>query len=220
MNDFHAQFKWEREYWLKGADFPTWYRYYILIKEVLLYNPKSILEIGTGSGIIKNILKDNVNDYTTMDINTNLNPDVTGDLRKTCSSLKDKFECVICLDVLEHMPFKDLKLNLTNIFSYLSQGGVTLISIPHRRKEVMIISRFSGYKIRFISLPLWVSLRGFYTWHIKKRVSIDPNHCWEIGDKKVKKRDVEDVIKTVGFEISKFMKLPYVDFWILKKIRW
>ena len=90
MNDFHAQFKWEREYWLKGADFPTWYRYYILIKEVLLYNPKSILEIGTGSGIIKNILKDNVNDYTTMDINTNLNPDVTGDLRKTCSSFFPK----------------------------------------------------------------------------------------------------------------------------------
>jgi len=30
-------------------------------------------------------------------------------------------------------------------------------------------------------------------------------------------QDVERVIKGVGFDIKKFMQLPYVDFWCLKK---
>jgi len=115
------------------------------------------------------------------------------------------------------MPFADLKLNIENIFRYLAKGGRALITISHRRKEIMIISRFPGYKILFISLPIWITPRGFYQWLIKKKVGIDPYHCWEIGDGKIRKTGVEDVYRTVEFKVSKFMKLPYVDFWSLKK---
>lgn len=217
MANFDAQFNWEKEYWIKSLDFPAWYRYYFLIKEVLIHKFTNILEIGPGSGIIENILKDKVENYVTMDINPNLNPTIIGDLMKFDLSLQGKFECVICADVLEHMPFKDLELNLKNIFRYLAKGGEALITIPHQRKEIIIISRFPGYKILFFSLPIWVTPRGFYKWFILKRCRIDPYHCWEIGDKKVKRQDVEKVIKMVGFKISKFMELPYVDFYGLKK---
>lgn len=166
---------------------------------------------------MENILNDKVKSYVTMDINPNLNPDILADLREFNSSLQGKFECIICPDVLEHMPFKDLKLNLGNIFSYLTKGGKALITIPHRRREIIFISRFPGYKTLFISLPIWITLYGFYQYFIKKKVGIDPHHCWEIGDRKVKKQDVENVIKMVGFESNKFTELPYVDFWILKK---
>ncbi|MBA7486412.1 hypothetical protein ES707_21971 [subsurface metagenome] len=217
MANFNAQFNREKEYWIKSLDFPTWYRYYFLIKEVLDNKFTNILEIDPGSGIIENILKEKIENYVTMDINPNLNPTVVGDLRKFALSLQSKFECVICADVLEHMPFKDLELNLKNIFKYLVEDAEALITIPHHRKEIMIIYRFPGYKTLFFSLPTWATPSGFYQWFIKKRCGIDPYHCWEIGDKKVKRQEVEKVMKRVGFKISKFMELPYVDFWVLKK---
>jgi len=217
MNGFDGQFNWDREYYLKGLDFPTWYRYLYLIKEIIYGEPENLLEVGVGSKVIENIFKDKVKNYITMDINSNLNCDIVGDLREFNSSLLGMFDCVVCADVLEHMPFKDLKLNLKNIFNYLIMGGVTLITIPHRRKEMLIISRFPGYKTFFISLPIWITPRGFYQWFIKKKVWIDPYHCWEIGDGKIRKADVEDVYRTVGFKVNKFIKLPYVDFWVLKK---
>lgn len=95
--------------------------------------------------------------------------------------------------------------------------GVALITIPHRRKEILIISGFPRYKTFFISLPIWITPQGFYQWFIKKKVWIDPYHHWEIGDGKIRKADVEDVIRTVGFKVGKFVKLPYVDFWVLEK---
>lgn len=218
-NDFDSQFSWSWERWLKGLDFPTWYKYSFLIKEIICKNPgpENVLEIGTGSRIMQNILSDKIRNYVTMDINPDLHPDIVDDLRNSNPSLSGKFDCVICADVLEHMPFEDLKLNLENIFKYLTKDGEALITIPHRRKEIMIISSFSVYKTFFISLPIWITPRGFYQWFVKNRVGIDPYHCWEIGDRKINTASVENVIKAVGFEISKFMKLPYVDFWVLER---
>lgn len=146
INSFDAQFNWDKGYYLKGLDFPTWYRYLFLIKEVIHCEPENLLEIGVGSKVVENILKDKVKNYITMDINPNLNPNIVGDLRNFNSSLSGKFNCVIYADVLEHMSFNDLKVNLKNIFEYLTDGGVALITIPHQRKEILIISRFPGYK--------------------------------------------------------------------------
>jgi len=171
MINFDAQFNWKKEYWIANTDFPSWYRYYFVIREVFDNKFKNILEIGPGNGIIEGILKDKVKNYVTMDINPNLNPTVVGDIRKFELSLQGKFECVICTDVLEHMPFKDLELNLINIFKYLVNGGEVLIAIPHRRKEIIIISSFPRYKIFFFSLPVWITPRGFYKWFILKKMS-------------------------------------------------
>jgi len=152
-----------------------------------------------------------------MDINPNLNPDIVGDLRKINPSLINRFDLIICADVLEHMPFEDLKHNFENIFRCLAKGGETLITIPHRRREVIILSNFSEYKMFFIGLPIWITPRAFYQWFIKKRALIDPYHCWEIGDGKIKKTNVENIMRQIGFKISNFVKLPYVDFWVLEK---
>ena len=217
MISFDDQFNYNRKYYLKHMDFPTWYRYLIIIEEVMLHDIGSVLEIGVGSKVVENILKNEVNKYVTMDINSDLDPDIVSDLREFDSSLSEKFECIICADVLEHMPFVDLKDNLSNILNYLVKNGKALIAIPHRRYELMLISRFPGYKTYFNCVPTWTTPRGFYNAFIKKKRCLDPHHCWEIGDSKVRRRDVENVIKAVGFRVEKFKKLPYVDFWILKR---
>ena len=219
QKDFNSQFHLEYEDYLKGIDLSSWYRYYFIIKEVIEFKPQNILEIGAGNEVVKNCLLKVAKDYKVMDINSKLKPDILSDLREFRPELKEKFDCVICAEVLEHMPFEDLEKNLTNIYNYLIGEGKAMITIPHRRARVMIITPLSYQKPLIVTLPSWLksSPKSFYQQFIKKRIWKDPHHCWEIGDGKIRKNDIEFVMKKSGFEIEKFMKLLYADFWVLSK---
>ncbi len=63
----------------------------------------------------------------------------------------------------------------------------------------------------------FLSPGAFYRRFIKRKIWIGPNHCWEIGDGKIRRRDVEAEFVKAGFSIDKFQKLLYVDYWVLKK---
>ena len=217
--DFNSQFLFDYDYYLKGLDLQNWYRYYFIIKEIVKFRPKNILEIGTGNEIVKNCLSKLIKDYKVMDINSKLKPDIISDLGEFHRELTEKFSCIICADVLEHTPFGDLEKNLTNIYNYLDKKGKTLITIPHRRINFIFLNSFSPHKPHFFALPSWFCLtpRAFYSRFIKKETQKDPYHCWEIGDGKVKRKDVESFIRKAGFKIDTFMQLFYVDFWVLKK---
>lgn len=216
---FNSQFGFKAKDYLKGIDFSNWFRYYFILQEVIALKPKNILEIGAGNAVVKNCLKDFVKDYKVMDINSKLKPDILSDLRKLSPELKEKFDCLICANVLEHMPFEDLNKNLSNIYNYLNCGGRAIISIPHRRARIMIVSPLSYQKAEIIELPFWLksSLKSFFKQIVQKKVWIDPHHYWEIGDGKVKIKDVKEVMVRNGFEIERFKKLLHDDFWVLKK---
>lgn len=210
------QFQLSHEYYLNGLDFTDWYRYYFIIKSVTLFKPERILEIGVGNSIVERCLEDFVDEYVTMDLNPNLLPDILGDLRDFQLDLQKKFDVIICSEVLEHMPFQDLKGNLYNISRYLTPGGRAIITLPHRRRSFLFIS--PSYRHFLIFLPIWTTLAGFYLRFFKKKIIIDPNHPWEIGVLNIKKSDVESLMREAGFRIDKSMDLLYVDFWLLEKL--
>jgi|WetSurMetagenome_2_1015567.scaffolds.fasta_scaffold36595_1 SAM-dependent methyltransferase len=210
------QFQLSHEYYLKGLDFTDWYRYYFIINYIIQYKPQRVLEIGVGNRIVERCLEDSVNEYMTMDLNPNLSPDILSDLREFQPDLQNKFDMIICSEVLEHMPFQDLKGNLDNIRRYLTTGGKAIITLPHRQRSFLFIS--PSYRHFLFALPIWTTPIGFYLRFFKKKVVRDPNHLWEIGDLVVKKNDVESLIKDAGFRIDKFMDLLYVDFWLLEKL--
>lgn len=215
-NNFENQFYLEQDYYLRQLDFLNWYRYYFIIKTVIESRPENILEIGVGSGIVKNCLKPIVKSYQVLDINKKLKPDIIGDIKKHYAELKNKFDCVIIADVLEHIPFCNLEKSLANIYAYLQNSGQTLITIPHRQSNFLFMT--PTYKPRVFTIPTgFLSPGAFYRRFIKRKIWIDPHHCWEIGDGKIKKADVELSFRKAGFKIDKFMKLLYVDFWVLKK---
>ena len=217
--DFDSQFSMSYEDYLKGIDIRNWYRYYFILKEVIGFESKNVLEIGAGNEIVKNCLNRFIENYKVMDINSKLNPDILSDLREFKPELKEKFDCVICTEVLEHMPYEDLEKNLSNIFCYLNKNGKALIAIPHRENRVAILNLFSHQEPLMITIPNWLHTpKGYYLRFFKKeRKTKDPHHCWEIGMDNVERKNVEDVIKKVGFHIDKFRKLLYADFWVLRK---
>lgn len=73
--NFNSQFLMTHEDWLKGINLLNWHRYYMIIKTVLHIKPKTILEIGAGNEVVKNVLLKLVKDYKVMDINPLLKPE-------------------------------------------------------------------------------------------------------------------------------------------------
>lgn len=213
---FDEQFKWNRGVWLSDLDFLNWYRYFFIIKEIINISPANVLEIGTGSGIVKSCLQPNVAKYTTLDISSNLAPDIVGDVRDFHKELEDKFECAIVADVLEHIPFADIEKSLNNINSYLRDKGKLIVTIPHRRSNFLFMS--PTYKPHVFTVPTgFLSFGAFYRRFIKRKIWIDPYHCWEMGDGRIKRKHVESAFFKAGFIVDRFQKLLYVDFWVLRK---
>lgn len=215
-SDFNAQFKRSREYFLEKMDFLDWYRYYFIVREVIDFGPNRILEVGAGSGLVRSCLQTLVEQYTVMDVNLKLNPDILADIRERKKELTQKFDCVIAADVLEHVPFADVEKCVSHLHAYLVPGGKVLVTIPHRRSHFLFMS--PSNKPHVVTVPTgFLSPGAFYRRFIKRKIWIDPDHCWEIGDGKIRKKDVERLFKKAGFFIEQSRKLLYVDFWVLHK---
>ena len=203
-------------FFLNKIDFLNWYRYFAILKKLIEIKPKTILEIGAGEGIIKSIFEKFTDEYRTMDVNDKLNPDYLGKIQEANKQLFGQFDCVIAADVLEHILFSELEKSLKNIFDYLKTGGYALITIPHRASYFLLMT--PTYKPKVIRIPTgFLSLKSFYRRFIKRKIWIDPYHQWETEDGKHTMKEVEKIMKQVGFKIEKREKLLYVDFWTLKK---
>jgi hypothetical protein len=63
----------------------------------------------------------------------------------------------------------------------------------------------------------FLSLGAFYRRFIRRKIWIDPHHCWEIGDGNVNIKMVNTIFAKSGFSVTQFKKLIYVDYWILEK---
>jgi 2-polyprenyl-3-methyl-5-hydroxy-6-metoxy-1,4-benzoquinol methylase len=130
--------------------------------------------------------------------------------------LAGRFDCVIAADVLEHLPFADLGKASANLFAYLKPGGHALITIPHRQSNFLFMSPTQVPHV--FTVPTgFLSLGAFYRRFIRRKIWIDPHHCWEIGDGNVNIKMVNTIFAKSGFSVTQFKKLIYVDYWILEK---
>ena len=85
---------------------------------------KSVLEVGIGNKTVSNYLKTNGFKVTTCDFDKSLKPDKVADVRNLPFN-KNQFDVVLCSEVLEHIPLKDVHKALSelaqkNIDSYKS----------------------------------------------------------------------------------------------------
>ncbi len=167
---FEKQFRLEQKYYLKQLDFLNWYRYFFIIKEVIDLLPSDILEIGTGSGIVRNCLQPLVKNYVVLDVNPKLKPDLVGDVRAYQDALENKFDCVIIADVLEHLPFSDFGKSLKHIHSYLRKDGKVLATIPHRRSHFLFMTPLKADPCVFTVPTGFLSPAAFSRRFIKRKI--------------------------------------------------
>ena len=188
---------------------PRWSSLWHQMDEILKDQPKSVLEIGKGTGILGALLKHYGIDYQSADIDPDLKPDHVASV--TDLPFEDgSFDVLACFQVLEHIPY-----------NFFSQAVAELLRVARNRV--------------IISLPdaktLWQ-----YSFHVPKKGIIrldvprpclhpqkhvfDGEHYWEINkDGYLLDRVVGDM-ESSGVNVDKTYRVvgnPYHRFFVLVK---
>lgn len=204
MINKNEQFNLTKEWYLNQTDFKDWTRYFYLMKTIQRIKPGTILEIGAGNHLLKNIV--NIRDYFTIDLNKNLMPDFVCDIREHLLELDNRFDCIVCTEVLEHIPLHDVKGALSNICSYLVPGGRALIMLPFKKPYISISTPINPTPVQF-TIPKFRNLKV-----------VDPYHYWEIGLEGITLNQISGMLSE-QFIIMEYKYIPYHGYWILEKWR-
>jgi SAM-dependent methyltransferase len=214
-SELDTQFTLPRAHYLEHLDMVTWLRHFQVLRDLLSGRGGDVLEIGTGDGIVRRCAEPFVGSFKVLDINPNLDAEFVGDIRDSHADLAGRFDTVIATEVMEHLPFDDMPTCLANLSTWLRPGGRALVSLPHRKSSVALLTP----KQRFVTLrfPNGVFPSEFYNRFVRGRIWTDPNHFWEIGDGRVRRRDVERRFAQAGFVQQERRELPYSDYWVLTR---
>lgn len=208
------QFALTQKQYLAGLDFFTWTRHYHVIKDLLARVDGEVFEVGTGDGVVRRCIEPFVRSYTVMDLNPHLLPELLGNLLEPQPQLAGRFDAAVCTEVLEHLPFADFATGIANLAALLKPGGRLFLTVPHRKGHLLVVTprqRLHAWRFPFGTTSLSEAWNRF----VRRRIWIDPNHCWEIGDGHVTRAMVEAVLAAQGFATEAFTPLPYCDYWVL-----
>ena len=148
-----------------------WLSFWYQISETLEVAPRNVLVIGKGSGIAENVITQLSNHKTgvlTLDINYAVNSDVVGTI-VNLPFRKDSFDVAVCCQVLEHMPFEDFPLVMSELHKVAAKRVV--LSLPHGRKHFKVSCSlpFAEEKTLILKNPF------------TKHSCSSKQHHWEIG---------------------------------------
>jgi hypothetical protein len=133
--------------------------------------PRNVLEIGVGNGFVSSCLKRAGLEVTTADINAALKPDICSPLNSLVSRIHQKFDLVVCCEVLEHMPLEDLDQNLDVLRAC---GERLFLTLPNNQRFLGIgglvtVPKLGTWPASFhLPLPFWRKLEN-------------SAHFWEVG---------------------------------------
>lgn len=158
---------------LEYVDANRWNSYYVQIKEILNCNYRNIVLIGAGDGVVPLILK-MINpslDILTVDFDSSLSPDICCDILQLSSKIKD-VDCIICCQVLEHLPFDNFNYALAEIYKSLIPNGLFIMSLPDSGTEIGIKIDFPRLHIKKGPFKLCMKHKGF---------EFNGEHYWEVN---------------------------------------
>ncbi len=216
MSGFDSQFALTQREYLAHVDFYTWTRHFHVLRDLCARVQGDVLEVGTGDGVVRRCVQPFVRSYTVMDVNERLAPDILANLLDPQPALAGRYDAVVCTEVLEHLPFRELQHALAQLASFLKPGGELYLTLPHRKGHVLVVTpRQRLWKWRF---PVGLtSLGEAYHRFVRRRIWIDPHHCWEIGDGRVTRSQVQQRLQACGLRTEAFTELPYCDYWVLRR---
>ena len=164
----------------------------------------SIIEIGMGGGIINAVLRKLGYSANTMDVNEHLKPDFVASISSDFSGFGKTFDCVLCAEVLEHIPFELFEKCLGNISSLSNKYAVITLPDCRYRNKLKI-----QYNNRTVTRYLW-----------KRNNKIFSGHCWELNYREeMSIMNISTVIKKHFSIIKQGIEeaTPYHYYWLLEK---
>lgn len=165
-----------------------WNSYYNQIHEVMASNGESVLIIGPGDNIVVDLLKKFGKRVTTFDFAPDLKPDIIGDVTKIDDIINEKYDIVLCCQVLEHIPFNRFEETIKRI-SLVTRKRL-ILSLPYNSTYIKFNLRILGFReccfIKRINI----------FWHRKFRFQFEGNneHYWEIGIPKISDKKISTIL--------------------------
>lgn len=198
----HYQFK---NYMTKERWCSLWHQ----ISEIQELAPKSVLEVGIGSGILRANLRQLAVAITSVDIDSDLKPDYVASVE--CLPFHDvSFDVVCAFQVLEHIPY-ERSLKAFSEMARVSSDFV-IISLPNARTIWRYL--FHVPKLGLLSF-------GISRPEVRAPMhSFDGQHYWEIGKRgfSVNKviKDFSDIMTLVkSYRVNEY---PYHHFFVFRKM--
>jgi SAM-dependent methyltransferase len=149
------------------VDIKRWSSYWHQLREVLALQPKSVLEVGVGTGINSLLLRQLGCETATLDIDPALKPTHVGSV--TAIPLADaSYDVVAAFQVLEHLPYERFEACLAGLARRAAPW--CLISLPYFGLHFRLSLSFAGLRLsRGFSIPAPV------------RWKFNGEHYWELG---------------------------------------
>lgn len=203
MKDNHYSF----EHYVSKA---RWSSYRIQIQQLLSLGVSRILLVGKGDGIVAAALQQCGLQVKTVDIDPTLQPDYLCSIDQLEQHICDaQFDCVVCCQVLEHLPFDRLEFCLTQLQH--STQRYCVVSLP---QKVFRIGFGFFIQTRRIGWDFVVRRQG-----VKLPYNSTIGHYWEIGSQGASLPKVEQTIGTYFGILHRFNNpdFTYHRFYVLEK---
>ena len=183
--------------------------YFNQISLAIKTNPDNILEIGSGDKVFSSYIKQNTKiEIKTLDVAEDLGPDVIGDIR-SIPFPDNYFNTVCAFEVLEHIPFEDVRKALGEMFRV--SNNYVLISVPHFSPQFKFL-----LKIPFIpEIKFAIKIPYF------KKHKFDGEHYWELGKYGFPKKRFKKLLEECGVVEKDFIPFEnqYHHFFLVKKTK-
>lgn len=192
------------------------YQLFALSEQInLLYRystPTSkILEVGKGNGFVSDFFKKAGFDFTTFDINPNLEPDIVGNILELNKSIPFTPDIIFCCEVLEHMEFTYFEKSIEQMAQVSSK--YVIITLPSCRKNFGFNLQIRLPKRQVFSIPL------FFHTSVGKKICTE--HFWELDfTSETSAKSVENIMQKY-FRIEDkgyFHTSPYHHYYVLEKL--
>jgi len=188
---------------------PRWSSLWHQMDEILKVQPKTVLEIGKGTGILGALLKHYDIDYQSVDIDPELKPDHVASVTDLPFE-DDSFDVVGCFQVLEHIPYEFFVQAVTELLRVARNRVV--ISLPDAKTLWPYGFHVPKKGIVWLHMPR-------PRLHTQKHV-FDGEHYWEINKDGYPLSSVVSDIESYGIAVYKSYRVdnnPYHRFFILVK---
>jgi ubiquinone/menaquinone biosynthesis C-methylase UbiE len=166
------------------------------IDTVLSFEPRDVLEIGVGAGVVAAALRATGISVTTLDIQPDLNPDLVGSVA-AIPAADEQFDVATCCQVLEHLPFDQFEVSLRELHRVTRRGVV--LSLPDLTSHYYMCLRLPR-----IGTTQWVGTRKrSISAELMRRKWEADGHHWEIGYTDQPLKLILRTIEACGWSIAR-----------------